>query len=54
MVKRLLVRVNRAYITTALELVGAMLVVIGVSSFSVAAGLIVGGVALIGIGYLTA
>ncbi len=52
--KRLLVRVNRAYITTALELVGAVMVVVGVLSFSVAAGVIVGGLALIGIGYLTA
>jgi len=54
MVKRFLFRVNRAHITTAIELIGVILVVIGVSSFSPAAGLIVGGVALIGIGYLTA
>jgi len=54
MVKRIRAVVDRAFITTALEVIGAILVVIGVSSFSTAAGLIVGGVALIGIGYLTA
>ena len=54
MVKRFISGLSRSSITTTLELIGAVLVVIGVSSFSVAAGLIAGGVILIGIGYLTA
>jgi hypothetical protein len=47
--KRLL---TRRTFTTLLELIGACLVVIGVSSVSVAAGLVVAGIALVGIGYL--
>jgi hypothetical protein len=45
---------NRAAITTSLEVIGALLVVIGVTSWSLTAGIVVGGLALIGIGYLTA
>lgn len=44
--------INRSRATLSLELLGAVLVVIGVLSVSVAAGLVVAGVALIGIGYL--
>lgn len=43
---------NRRVLVTILELFGIGLVVIGVSSFSLAAGLVVGGLALTGIGYL--
>ena len=43
---------TRRTLTTLLELIGASLVVIGVSSVSVAAGLVVAGIALVGIGYL--
>ena len=43
---------NRQTFSTVLELIGASLVVIGVSSFSVAAAFVVGGIALVGIGYL--
>lgn len=43
---------TRQLFSTILELIGAGLVVIGVSSFSVAAGFVVAGIALVGIGYL--
>ena len=47
-------RFNRESVTTATEVIGAALVVIGVSSWSIAAGLVAAGLALIGIGYLSA
>lgn len=43
---------NRRVLVTALELIGISLVVIGVSSWSLAAGFVVAGLALTGIGYL--
>lgn len=52
MVKKLRARVNLPRYTLVLELIGIVLVVIGVSSLSVSAGLITGGLALVGIGYL--
>lgn len=45
-------KLNREALTTATEGIGTVLVVIGVSSWSIAAGLVVAGLALIGIGYL--
>lgn len=42
----------RAALTTAIELVGAALVVAGVAMVFVPAALIVGGLALVGIGWL--
>lgn len=43
---------NRTNFVLGLELIGVGLVVIGVSLFSMAAGLVVAGTAFIGIGYL--
>jgi hypothetical protein len=41
----------RALVTTALEVVGAACVTVGAAMFSVPAGFIVGGVALVVFGY---
>jgi len=54
MVKEKRFKVNREVLTTASEAIGTVLVVIGVSSWSIAAGFVVAGLALIGIGYLSA
>jgi hypothetical protein len=43
---------NRRVLVTVLEVFGIVLVVIGVSSWSLAAGLVAAGIALTGIGYL--
>lgn len=42
----------RAIVTTAIEIVGFALVAVGVGMLVVPAGVIVGGVALVGIGFL--
>lgn len=45
---------NRDTLTTALELIGSVSIVIGVSMFSIPAGFIVGGILFVTIGALSA
>lgn len=48
------IRINRASITTSIEVIGGILVAIGVGMFSIPAGLITIGVGLILLGGLSA
>lgn len=48
------IRLDRASITTAIEIIGGVLVAIGVGMFSIPAGLITIGVGLIVLGGLSA